>query len=59
MLLIDKKSPIPYYDQLAELLRHEIGQRLARGETYNFPPRTSSPSSMASAARPCGTRSTS
>lgn len=37
MLLIDKKSPIPYYDQLAELLRHEIGQRLARGETYQLP----------------------
>jgi GntR family transcriptional regulator len=37
MLLIDKKSPVPYYDQLAELLRHEIGQRLARGETYQLP----------------------
>lgn len=37
MLLIDKKSPIPYYDQLADLLRHEIGQRLARGETYQLP----------------------
>lgn len=37
MLLIDKKSSIPYYDQLAELLRHEIGQRLARGETYQLP----------------------
>lgn len=37
MLLIDKKSSVPYYDQLAELLRHEIGQRLARGETYQLP----------------------
>jgi GntR family transcriptional regulator len=37
MLLIDKKSPIPYYDQLAGLLRHEIGQRLARGDTYQLP----------------------
>ena len=37
MLLIDKKSPIPYYDQLAELLRHEIGQRLAKGESYQLP----------------------
>lgn len=37
MLLIDKKSPVPYYDQLAELLRHEIGQRLGRGETYQLP----------------------
>jgi GntR family transcriptional regulator len=37
MLLIDKKSPVPYYDQLAELLRHEIGQRLCRGEIYQLP----------------------
>ena len=37
MLLIDKKSPVPYYDQLAELLRHEIGQRLAQGEAYQLP----------------------
>jgi GntR family transcriptional regulator len=37
MLLIDKKSPIPYYDQLAELLRHDIGQGLAQGETYQLP----------------------
>jgi len=34
---IDKSSPIPYYDQLAELLRHEIGERLARGESYQLP----------------------
>jgi GntR family transcriptional regulator len=34
---IDKKSAVPYYDQLAELLRHEIGERLARGETYQLP----------------------
>jgi GntR family transcriptional regulator len=34
---IDKKSTVPYYDQLAELLRHEIAQRLARGETYQLP----------------------
>ena len=37
MQLIDKKSAVPYYDQLAELLRHEIGERLARGETYQLP----------------------
>jgi GntR family transcriptional regulator len=37
MPLIDKSSPIPYYDQLAELLRHEISARLARGETYQLP----------------------
>ncbi len=37
MLLIDKKSPVPYYDQLAELLRHEIGRQLASGETYQLP----------------------
>ena len=37
MPLIDKSSPIPYYDQLAELLRHEIGARVARGEVYQLP----------------------
>ena len=37
MLLIDKKSPIPYYDQLAELLRHEIGATAGAGETYQLP----------------------
>ncbi len=30
MDVIDKNSPLPYYQQLADLLRHEIGER--RGE---------------------------
>jgi GntR family transcriptional regulator len=37
MRLIDKKSAVPYYDQLADFLRHEIGERLARGTTYQLP----------------------
>ena len=37
MPLIDKSSPIPYYDQLAELLQHEIRARVARGEMYQLP----------------------
>jgi GntR family transcriptional regulator len=35
--LIDKKSAVPYYDQLAEFLRHEISERIGRGEAYQLP----------------------
>ena len=37
MQLIDKTSPIPYYHQLADLLRHEIGERESQGEVYQLP----------------------
>ena len=33
MTVIDKASPVPCYEQLAELLRREIADRQARGET--------------------------
>lgn len=37
MMVIDKTSPLPYYEQLAELLRREIADRQAEGETYQLP----------------------
>jgi len=37
MTVIDKASPLPYYEQLAELLRREITNRQGRGETYQLP----------------------
>lgn len=37
MKVIDKTSPIPYYQQLAELLRHEISMKQAEGELYQLP----------------------
>jgi GntR family transcriptional regulator len=37
MTTIDKANPLPYYEQLAELLRREISDRQARGETYQLP----------------------
>jgi GntR family transcriptional regulator len=37
MTVIDKASPLPYYEQLAELLRREIADRQSRGETYQLP----------------------
>ncbi|MCX6029238.1 MAG: GntR family transcriptional regulator [Chloroflexi bacterium] len=37
MAVIDKSSPIPYYDQLADLLRREIAERQARGEAVQLP----------------------
>ena len=36
MPVIDKASPLPYYEQLAELLRREIADRQAGGETYQL-----------------------
>lgn len=36
-MLIDKSSPVPYYRQLADLLRHEIRQKQAVGELYQLP----------------------
>lgn len=35
--LIDKNSPIPYYEQLIELLKHEIRTRLPERGTYLLP----------------------
>ncbi|PKO21934.1 MAG: phosphonate metabolism transcriptional regulator PhnF [Chloroflexi bacterium HGW-Chloroflexi-1] len=37
MPVIDKASPIPYYEQLAELLRREIDAKQAQGEAYQLP----------------------
>jgi len=37
MVTIDKANPLPYYEQLAELLRREITDRQAGGETYQLP----------------------
>lgn len=37
MLVIDKSSTIPYYEQLAELLRHEISEKQAFGEVIQLP----------------------
>ncbi len=36
-MLIDKSSPLPYYRQLADLLRHEIRQEQAAGELFQLP----------------------
>ena len=36
MSTIDKRNPIPYYEQLAELLRREIGAKQAAGEIYQL-----------------------
>ena len=36
MTTIDKANPLPYYEQLAELLRREITDRQASGETYQL-----------------------
>jgi GntR family transcriptional regulator len=35
--LIDKNSPVPYYQQLADLLRHAIDARLIAGEVVRLP----------------------
>lgn len=35
--LIDKKSPIPYYRQLADLLQHEIERQQDQGQIYQLP----------------------
>lgn len=35
--VIDKKSPLPYYQQLAELLRREISERESQGEIHQLP----------------------
>lgn len=37
MSTIDKRNPLPYYEQLAELLRREIGAKQAAGELYPLP----------------------
>lgn len=37
MPVIDKASAAPYYDQLAELLRREIGEKQAEGEPFQLP----------------------
>jgi GntR family transcriptional regulator len=37
MTVIDKSSPIPYYEQLAELLRHEIAVKQAGSDSYQLP----------------------
>jgi GntR family transcriptional regulator, N-acetylglucosamine utilization regulator len=37
MTVIDKASPLPYYEQLAELLRREIADKQAQGEPYQLP----------------------
>ena len=37
MSTIDKRNPLPYYEQLAELLRREIGAKQAVGELYQLP----------------------
>lgn len=36
MHVIDKNSPIPYYQQLADLLRREIGEQEAGNEVYQL-----------------------
>ena len=36
MEIIDKTSPMPYYQQLADLLRREIGERESHGEIYQL-----------------------
>ena len=33
---IDKRNALPYYEQLAELLRREIGAKQAAGEVYQL-----------------------
>ncbi|MHB9032290.1 MAG: GntR family transcriptional regulator [Anaerolineae bacterium] len=35
--LIDKNSPVPYYHQLAEILRRELSERSSRGEVVQLP----------------------
>ena len=37
MQVIDKANPLPYYQQLADLLRHEIGTRQAHGDLGQLP----------------------
>jgi len=37
VFLIDKSSPIPYYQQLADLLRHEISERRREPGLYRLP----------------------
>ena len=37
MATIDKRNALPYYEQLAELLRREIGAKQAAGELYPLP----------------------
>ena len=37
MTVIDKASPLPYYEQLAELLRREITDKQAQGESFQLP----------------------
>ena len=37
MTVIDKASPLPYYEQLAELLRREIADQQSQGEPYQLP----------------------
>jgi GntR family transcriptional regulator len=37
MPVIDKASSIPYYDQLAEILRREISEKQAEGEAFQLP----------------------
>jgi GntR family transcriptional regulator len=37
MATINKNSPIPYYEQLAEILRQEIAERRAQDEVYQLP----------------------
>jgi GntR family transcriptional regulator len=37
MNLVDKTSAVPYYKQLADLLRHEINQQRSDGQLYQLP----------------------
>ena len=37
MDVIDKNTPLPYYQQLADLLRHEIGERQGEARVYQLP----------------------
>lgn len=37
MELINKNSSVPYYQQLADLLRHEVSQRMTAGEVFRLP----------------------
>lgn len=37
MSVIDKRLAIPYYEQLAELLRREISERESQGDLYRLP----------------------
>jgi GntR family transcriptional regulator len=37
MLIIDKASSTPYYDQLAEILRRQIGEKQVEGEPFQLP----------------------